>query len=162
MYRPNTLARLGSSSESQRHQASIPIPQAVCNTALKEWVLTKHARAWKSYSGGKHTKCFFQRTDEKWSKELLAMDRSRIRKVVGAITGHCGLNKHLATMGLSNDPMCACGLGEETGIHLICECPKFLTLRQKILGDRLMEPCEVSRLGPGILHRFLAGTKRFK
>ena len=109
-----------------------------------------------------HAKRLFPRRDEKWSKDLLSMESHQLRGVVGAVTGHCRLNKHLATMGLSNSPMCACGLGEETGLHIICECPRFLTLRSRTLGDRMVVPGEVPDLGPGILHRFLAGTKRIK
>ena len=81
--------------------------------------------------------------------------------VVGAITGHCGLNKHLARMTLINDPECTCGLEEETGLHLICDCPKFFTSRHRILGNQMIEPWELSELGPSTLDRFLVRTKRF-
>jgi ribonuclease HI len=160
--RADELARLGATSVVHGLEPFVPIAQSVCNMALKGWVHDEQVRKWQSYKGGLHTKKFFQRPDKKWSKDLLFLDRSQIRRIVGAITGHCGLNKHLAKMGLSNDPFCSCGLSEETGLHIICECPKFFTLRRKILGDRVIEPWELSKLGPGVLHRFLAGTKRFK
>ena len=127
--RADQLARLGSDPETNGLRASILIPQAACYVALKKWVRTEHEKSWQDYSGGMHTKRFFRRPDEKWSKDLLLMDRTEIRRIVGAITGHFWLNKHLETMGLSNSPMCACGLGEETGIYIICECPIFFTLR---------------------------------
>jgi len=66
------------------------------------------------------------------------MDRSHIRRIVGAITGHCGLNKHLAIMNLKERPDCACGLAEETGVYIICECPIFSRLRQRMLGNSSM------------------------
>jgi len=49
-------------------------------------------------------------------------------------TGHCGLNRHLNKLRLSRTPRCSCGLEEETGIYLICNCPKFLQLRRRMLG----------------------------
>ena len=76
------------------------------------------------------------------------MNRNRIRRVVGAITGHCGLNRHLNKLRLSVTPMCSCGLEEETGIHIICECPKFLQLRRRLLGDYTVEPLDVAASDP--------------
>lgn len=108
-----------------------------------------------------HTKRFFPAPDEKWARELLDMDRDRIRRVVGAITGHCGLSKHLAKMGLASDPNCTCGFGEETGLHIIFECPKFCLLRHRTLGSHVLLPLEVPKLGPAALDRFLVGTGRF-
>ena len=108
----------------------------MCAGAIERWVKRKHAERWEAYVGGIHTKCFFQKPDEKWAKSLLAMDRDRIKRVVGAITGHCGLNK----LGLAETPRCSCDLDDETGMHLICNCPKFLLLRSKILGDFEVTP----------------------
>ena len=42
--------------------------------------------------------------------------------------------------GLSNSPMCACGLSEETGLHIICECTKFLTLRRRTWATGWLHP----------------------
>jgi len=99
--------------------------------------------------------------DAKWARELLSMDRCFVRRVVGAITGHCGLNKHLTKMGLHSDPSCVCGFGEETGLHVICECPSISSLRLRILGGFELRPLEVPGLGPATLDRFLVETGRF-
>ncbi len=65
------------------------------------------------------------------SRELLAMDRNRIRRVVGAITGHCGLNKQLTKLNIRRDFNCSCGLEEETGLPkvLSTESQDFRKLR---------------------------------
>lgn len=76
--------------------------------------------------------------------KLNHLDRSRVKSVVGGITGHCGLNKHLAKMGNSNDTSCACGCGEETDIHVICECPMYT------LGGHVIRPSDVPKLKPEI------------
>lgn len=111
--------------------------------------------------GGVHTKHFFAKPDSKWAKSLLEMDRNRIRRVVGAITGHCGLNGHMKKLRLSATSRCACGSEEETGIHIICECSKFFQLRHRLLGGYVVQPSEVAKLGPVILDRFLEATGRF-
>ncbi len=107
-----------------------------------------------------HTKRFFPQPSKRWSKDLLSLDRKQIHRVVGAVTNHCGLNSHLAKMGLSRDPKCACGLEDETGFHIICECPMFLSLRRRVLGDYTVRPLDVLKLGPILLNRFLVGTNR--
>lgn len=66
--------------------------------------------------------------NEKWARELLDMDR-----VVGAISGHCCLNKHLARMGLSNDSNCTLGLEEGTGIYMYVNAWSTLS-SGKVLG----------------------------
>jgi len=139
------LARKGSAALSCGPEPIIPIPHSACVNAIRCWVRTEFVNHWSAYEGGVHTKRFFLVPDGRWARELLNMDRCRIRRVVGAITGHCGLNKHLAKMGLSNDPNCSCGLGEETGVHIICECPKFSALRLRTLGGHVVQPTTVTR-----------------
>jgi len=49
---------------------------------------------------------------------LLSFDRTQSRVVIGLLTGHNTLRRHLYRMGLSNNPTCRkCGTGEETSIH---------------------------------------------
>jgi ribonuclease HI len=159
--RADELARLGSTSKECGPEPFVPIPQSLCNLALKDWIRAEHVRHWSRYSGGVHTKRFFEKPNSKWSRDLMIMDRCQIRRVVSAITGHCGLNKHLTTMRLLNNPNCSCGFGEETGLHVICECPKFSLLRQRVLGDYIVDPSKLSHIGPVTLDRFLARTGRF-
>lgn len=158
--RADALARLGSSTAGYGSEPYIPIPQSLCAKALKDWVKTKHTERWLAYEGGMHTKHFLSEPAEKWSKSLINMDRNRIRRVVGAITGHCGLNKHLTKINIRGDPECSCGLEEETGLHVICVCPKFSQLRRRTLGSYVIQPSEAIRLGPALLDKFLAGTRR--
>jgi len=100
--------------------------------------------------------------DCEWASELLKMNRSRIKRLVGAITGHCGLNSHLAKMGIASDPKCTCSLGEETGYHIICECPKFSLLGLRFLGGHVIRSLDVLKLGLLVLDKFLVSTGRFE
>lgn len=105
------------------------------------------------YGCGTNTICFLPANDEKWAKKLLCLERYRIRLVVGAITGHCGLSNHWSKMGISNDPQCTCGVGEETGtIHLVCD-PKFCIMRFRTLRHNVVRPLEVPILKPIALDR---------
>ena len=138
----------------------VPIPQSLCMKAVNDWVKAEHAKRWLAYEGGVHTKHFLSKPLGRWSRELRKMDRNRIRRVVGAITGHCGLNKHLTKMTIRSDSDCSCGTDEETGLHVICECPKFHHLRLRTFGSYVLRPSDVVKLGPVVLDRFLAATLR--
>ena len=158
--RADELAKQGSSTPGIGPEPSIPISKKLCDGIVKDWLRSEHAQRWGNYKGGMHTKNFLPTPIRKWTKELIGLDRDRIRRVVGAITGHCGLNKHLAKMGIKDSPGCSCGSVEETGIHILCECPKFSQLRLRLLGGHTIDPREIIKLGPATLDRFLAGTER--
>ena len=96
----------------------------------------------------------------KRSRELLFLESKVIWRVVNAITGHCLLNKHLTTMGYLDNPRCDCDLDDKTGFHLICECPRFSTLRKTLLGSYFLDPSDVPGLGPANLNKFLVRTNR--
>lgn len=51
------------------------------------------------------------------------------------LTGHGSLNAFLHQRRLSDSPECRCGSGEETGKHVLCECPLYDDLRDlSLLG----------------------------
>jgi hypothetical protein len=54
------------------------------------------------------------------TRYLLRLPRSKLRILVGLITGHCPLNKHLHNMGLIDETICiACGMEDESVFHLL-------------------------------------------
>ena len=58
------------------------------------------------------------------------------RVVIGLLTGHNTLRRHLHIMGLCNDPMCRkCGTEEETSVHILCECEALASPRHAYLGS---------------------------
>ena len=67
---------------------------------------------------------------------LLSFNRTQSRVVIGLLTGHNTLRRHLYVMGLSNNPICRkCGTEKETSVHILCIhiwVPSFWTRR--ILG----------------------------
>jgi len=60
--------------------------------------------------------------------------------VIGLLTGHYTLRRHLHIMGLGNNPTCRkCGTEEETSVHVLCECEALVPLRY-IYGFLLFGP----------------------
>lgn len=52
-----------------------------------------------------------------------------IKKDIDLLTGHCPLKRHLAVMGVKNDPTCRdCFYMAEIAMHVLCECEGFLPI----------------------------------
>jgi hypothetical protein len=71
-------------------------------------------------------------------KNLLKLNRNKLRRVVGLFTGHCHLKGHLFKLGLTNDPTCErCLEKDESVIHILCDFEATAYLRFHHLGQFL-------------------------
>jgi len=53
------------------------------------------------------------------AREILLYERKTLNVIVEMTTGHCGLRKHLHTIGKVSEPDCRkCGMEEETAHHI--------------------------------------------
>ncbi len=50
------------------------------------------------------------------------------------ITGHCRLNHHLFRLGYALTPACDCGWPDENTFHFLFDCPRFSSLRGKLIS----------------------------
>ena len=67
---------------------------------------------------------------------LLSSNWTQARVVIGLLTGHNTLRRHLYVMGLSDNPTCRkCGTADETSVHILCECEALASLRHTHLGS---------------------------
>ena len=77
------------------------------------------------------------------------------RAVIGMLTGHNTLRRHLYVMGLSDNPNCRkCGAEEETSVHILCECETLASLRHIHLGSFFLDPEDIRVLGVGAIWNF--------
>jgi len=66
----------------------------------------------------------------------MTFNRIQSRVVTGLLTGHNTLRRHLYLLGLLDSPLCMkCGVGEETSVHILCECEALASLRHAYLGS---------------------------
>ena len=76
---------------------------------------------------------------------LLSFNRTQSRVVIGLLTGHNTLSRHLHLMGLTNSPLCRrCGAKDETSAHILCECEALASLRHVYLGSFFLEPEDIN------------------
>jgi hypothetical protein len=90
---------------------------------------------------------------------LLSFNGTQSRVVIGLLTGHNTLRRHLHIMGLSNNSICRkCGTEEETSVHILCECEPLASLRYTYLDSFFLDPEGIRVLGMGVIWNFAKGT----
>jgi hypothetical protein len=90
---------------------------------------------------------------------LLSFKRTQSRVVIGLLTGHNTLRRHLHIMGLSDSPLCRkCRAEEEISAHVLCEYEALVTHRHTYLGSFFLNPEDVRELSLGAIWTFITRT----
>ena len=90
---------------------------------------------------------------------LLSRNRTQSRVVIGLITGHTNLRKHLHLMRLNSGPLCRrCGAEYETSAHILCECEALASLRHVYMGSFFLDLEHIKSLTMGAIWNFSEGT----
>jgi len=90
---------------------------------------------------------------------LLSFNRTQSRVVIGLLTGHNTLRRHLHIMELCNNPTCRkCSTEEETSVHILCECEALASLSLTYLGSLFLDLEDIRELGMGAICNFAKGT----
>jgi hypothetical protein len=91
---------------------------------------------------------------------LLSFNRTQSRVVIGLLTGHNTLRRHLRIMGLCNDPIYRkCGTEEETSVNILLECEALASLRHAYLDSFFLDPEHIRVLVMGAIWKFAKGTR---
>ncbi|XP_037047894.1 uncharacterized protein LOC119082482, partial [Bradysia coprophila] len=132
--RADLLANKGAESDFIGPEPMFGITASTRKAIVKEWLLREHKKRWQQYEGARHTKIFCRSPSLNLRKSLLDLKRSDIKRIVEAVSDHGELNKHLFDIGHADSPRCLCGRGEETGYHVISDCPRYRYFRRAFLG----------------------------
>jgi hypothetical protein len=86
---------------------------------------------------------------------FMSFNRTHSRAVIGLLTGHNTLRRHLNVLGLQDSPLCRkCGVMEETSAPILCECEASASLRHAHLGSFLLEPKDIQSISLGAIWSF--------
>jgi len=130
----------------------------ICQSSLQEQL-----RLWRNISGCRQAKLYLQGPDLGLTRFALRLSRNELRLIVGLITGHIALNKHLSVMKISTDPICPlCKEAEETAMHFLGQCAATMHLRLKLMGSAILTSEEIRQMTLCTLLNFAKLTKRFK
>jgi hypothetical protein len=90
---------------------------------------------------------------------LLSFNRTQSRVVIGLLTGHNTFRRHLHIMGLRDSPICRkCGTGDESSVHILCECKALASLRHVYLGSFFLDLEDIRVLGVEAIWNFAKET----
>ena len=155
------LAREGSSSPFIGPWPSIPLSRGFFNNTIKEWLLKQHSLHWNNIGGCEQSRLYLKKPLSSVTQEILKLSKKHTRLVVGVLTGHCKLNKHLHRMGLANTISCdKCG-EEETAFHYLCSCLFYSRTRHKVFGHSFLTLNNYREARIGDILKFILDTGRF-
>jgi hypothetical protein len=101
----------------------LPLAPSKVNRGEREWLLKSHCDSWSLETICRRSRMWMKKSNPGITRYLLRLPRSKLRILVGIITGQA-LEKHLHNMGLIDEPICiACY------IFYICTCPSLIALR---------------------------------
>lgn len=132
-------------------------------TALKHWEFHETTTAWLAVPNCRQTKQLVPRPKSILTNWLLGTtNKRRLKLIVGILTGHCPLQKHLNILGKVDDPLCPmCSEEEETVPHYLGECMRYTIIRQKYFGTVTCTIEDIEKLSPAAIAGFITESGRF-
>ena len=119
-----------------------------------------HLDTWKKLTTARQARELIEGPSQRYKKVLINLNRTRIRMVVGLLTGHNTLQRHLHIMKISEDPMCRrCGREQETSAHVLCQCEAFASTRHRYLGSHFVNPEDIRNANIQTLVSFMGALR---
>lgn len=135
----------------------LPIPLSLVHWSIKKWARAEHVRAWRNEPACRQTKIWLD-APLYGGLTLIRHSRIHLRWLVGLLTGHCGLRRHKFKLGLVDSPLCDCGEEEETPIHYLAKCTRFVFTRNLYLGSCILSLGMLGQATAGELLAFSYAT----
>jgi len=154
------LARSGSDQRFIRPEPILGVSRQNIRRKMKHWMERQHLALWRRPCGTqRQARELISDPNLATGTQLLSFNRTQSRAVIGLLTRHNTLRRHLHVMGLSNNPTCRkCGTEEETSVHILCECEALASLRHRYLGSFVLDSEDIRMLGLGAIWNFAKGT----
>ncbi|XP_066909294.1 uncharacterized protein [Halyomorpha halys] len=137
---------------SKRHQRKVVL----------DWTWKIAGKEWRDCIGLRQAKILITKPSTSKTKWLLGLNRTKLRLLIGILTGHCRHKRHLKICGVVHDETCClCGQAPETALHYIADCGKYASLRYRLLASDRIKGNEVSSIDWESLLNFIRESKRF-
>jgi len=150
----DTLAKIGANTNPIGPEPILKIPHSIKQQKIMKLRETKFVKHWNNISTCRQAKnCI--RINNKYSKYLINLSRTRLKIFTGVMTGHFYFNKHLTTIGRYSHTGCDyCGHHTDTAEHFLCNCPAFITKRRRFLGNYTIKYSLIKNLHPQDMSAF--------
>jgi hypothetical protein len=126
---------------------------------MKRWMEKQHLALWRGpCSTQGQARELISGPNLATGARLLSFNGTQSKVVIGLLTGHNTLRRHVRIMGLCDSLICRkCGAGEESSVHILCECEALASLRHTYLGSFFLDPEDIRVLGVGVIRNFAKG-----
>jgi len=123
---------------------------------LNRWFASQHCARWRSLGDTRRQARELISGPSLGAKtKFMSVNRTQSRAVIGLLTGHNTLRRHLCLLGLLDSPLCGkCGVMEETSTHILCECEALASLRHAHLDSIFLEPKDIQNISLGAIWSF--------
>jgi len=122
---------------------------------IKSWMDNQHLARWRGLSSAQgQARELISGPSPAAETKLFSFIRTQSRAVVGLLTRHNTLRRHLHLKGQTNIPLSRrCGEEEETSAHILCECEDLASLKHEYLGF-FLDPEDMKSLSLGDILNF--------
>jgi hypothetical protein len=154
------LAREGSAHHFVGPEPAVGVSRQRIRSKIQCWLERQHLVQRRGLAGTmRQTQGLITGTNTAARTALMSFNRAQSRVIIGLLTGHNTLRRHLHIMGLVDSPLCRkCGAVEETSAHVLCECEALATLRHIYLGSFFLDPENVRDLSLRAIWNFFRRT----
>jgi len=123
---------------------------------LGHWLAKQHGAQWRGLGDTqRQAREFISGPSLGTRTKFMTFNRIQSRVVIGLLTSHNTLRRHLYLLGPLDSHLCRkCGAGEETSAHILCECEALASLRHAYLGSFFLEPEDIRSLGLGAIWNY--------
>jgi hypothetical protein len=127
---------------------------------LSLWLVNQHWASWRGLGDAqRQARELISGPSLSTKTKLLSFIRTQSKAVIGLLTGHNTLRRHLHLLGLLDSSLCRkCGVKEETLAHILCECEALASRRHAHLGSFLLVPEDIKNISMGAIWGFSKAT----
>jgi hypothetical protein len=122
------LAREGSVHYFVGPELALGVSRQSIKKKIQCWLDKQHMTLWQGLAGT-HSQATELISGPRFATNtrLLSFNGTQSRVVIGLLTRHNTLGRHLHIMGLRDSPLCRKCRAEETSAHVLCECEALVT-----------------------------------
>ena len=156
------LSRQASAIKYTGPEPVLGVTSLTVRNELQHWACREQWKQWREATKFRQAKQFLRQANLSYTKYALRLCRTDLRILIGLLTGHADLNRHLTLMQIRTDTVCPlCQEDEETVLHLLGECSALVIKRANILGSPYLCYEELGKMHWCALLRLAKASRRF-
>jgi len=110
---------------------ALGVPRRDIRRMISRWLVNQHCAWWRGL-GDTQRRAWELISRPCLGAKLGFCPSTGLRAVMGLLTGHNTLRRHLHLLGLLDSPLCRrCGVKEVTSAHILCECEALASFRHQ-------------------------------